>query len=46
MPFVTVAAACLVGDVLLLSAVYKLIRPRDYLEAARSYCRRSRNSSV
>jgi hypothetical protein len=37
MPFVTVAAACLVADVLLLSAVYKLIRPRDYLQAVRSY---------
>ncbi|MDQ2813587.1 MAG: hypothetical protein M3Z75_17405 [Actinomycetota bacterium] len=37
MPFVTVAAACLIGDVLLLSAMYKLIRPRDYLEAVQSY---------
>lgn len=37
MTFVTVAAASLVADVLLLSAMYKLIRPRDYLEAMQSY---------
>jgi hypothetical protein len=39
---VTAAAACLVADVLLLSAVYTLIRPRDYLQAVRS-CRLTRH---
>ncbi|MDQ2814946.1 MAG: hypothetical protein M3Z75_24610 [Actinomycetota bacterium] len=33
----TAAAACLVADVLLLSAVYKLTRWQDYLAAVQSY---------
>lgn len=36
MAFVTAAAACLLADVLLLSAVYKLTRWQDYLKAVRS----------
>ncbi|MGH3190312.1 MAG: MauE/DoxX family redox-associated membrane protein [Streptosporangiaceae bacterium] len=37
MAFVIAAAASLVAETLLLSALYKVIRPRDYLKAVRSY---------
>ena len=39
MTLVLAAAACLVADVLLLSAGYKAYRPADYLDAVRSYRR-------
>jgi hypothetical protein len=47
MTLVLVAAACLVADVLLLSAGYKAFRPADYAGAVRSYRRlRSANPAV
>jgi hypothetical protein len=37
MTLVVTAAACLVAEVLLLSAAYKAFRPANYLDAVRSY---------